>query len=74
LVWLLGPSGAGKSTVVSMLTGETRPTQGHALLHGQPSAGCHGVAHPVGLCLQDDTILDASPLSGVLVGKGGGRT
>ncbi|WP_336785610.1 ABC transporter ATP-binding protein [Paenibacillus sp. MMO-177] len=33
----LGPNGAGKSTIVKMLVGLTTPTEGKALLFGQPA-------------------------------------
>lgn len=36
VVGLLGANGAGKTTVIRMLLGLLRPTQGHALLNGGP--------------------------------------
>jgi sulfonate transport system ATP-binding protein len=38
-VCLLGPSGSGKTSIINVLAGLERPTQGEALLDGRPIAG-----------------------------------
>ncbi len=52
----LGPNGAGKSTTLRMITGLTRPDQGHATVLGRPFSKLGNPARVVG------TLLDASAM------------
>ncbi len=52
----LGPNGAGKSTTLRMITGLTRPDNGHATVAGVPFAGLPNPSRVVG------TLLDASAM------------
>jgi ABC-2 type transport system ATP-binding protein len=73
----LGPNGSGKSTTVKMLTGLLTPTEGEALIAGQPVA-VENVAlkHKIGVLTEDDalfralTIWEHLEMSGPLYGLG----
>lgn len=49
-VSIVGPSGIGKSTLLYLMAGFLKPSQGHVLLHGSPM---HGPAPSCGVVLQD---------------------
>jgi ABC-type transport system involved in cytochrome c biogenesis ATPase subunit len=73
----LGPNGSGKSTTVKMLTGLLTPTEGEALIAGEPVA-VENVAlkHKIGVLPEDDalfralTIWEHLEMSGPLYGLG----
>jgi len=77
----LGPNGSGKSTTVKMLTGLLAPTEGEALIAGEPVA-VENVAlkHKMGVLPEDDalfralTIWEHLELSGPLYGLSHGET
>lgn len=50
-VTLLGPSGCGKTTLLSIIAGLLKPTQGSVMLEGQPVSA---VKHEIGYMLQQD--------------------
>ncbi|MGV3653364.1 MAG: ABC transporter ATP-binding protein [Noviherbaspirillum sp.] len=52
---IVGPSGCGKSTLLSILSGLLEPTEGRALLDGEPIAGTNG---KVGFFLQKDHLFE----------------
>jgi ABC-2 type transport system ATP-binding protein len=56
----LGPNGSGKSTTVKMLTGLLTPTEGEALIAGEPVA-VENVAlkHKIGVLPEDDALFRA---------------
>ena len=55
---LLGVNGAGKTTTFRMLTGDTSPTLGHALIHGKSVQERGVVQRAVGYCPQVDALVD----------------
>ena len=60
---LLGVNGAGKTTTFKMLTGDTRPSYGDALVASHSiSTGMGQVRQKIGYCPQVDALLD--PLTG----------
>ncbi len=73
----LGPNGSGKSTTLKMLTGLLTPTEGEALIAGEPVA-VENVAlkHKIGVLPEDDalfralTIWEHLEMSGPLYGLG----
>ena len=73
----LGPNGSGKSTTVKMLTGLLTPTEGEALIAGEPVA-VENVAlkHKIGVLPEDDalfralTIWEHLEMSGPIYGLG----
>src|SRR5262245_5517421 len=77
----LGPNGSGKSTTVKMLTGLLTPTEGEALIAGEPVA-VENVAlkHKIGVLPEDDALFRALTLwehlemSGPLYGLSHGET
>jgi ABC-2 type transport system ATP-binding protein len=50
VVGLLGPNGAGKSSLMKLVTGLAQPTQGRALLFGQPAFLDEGARRKIGYC------------------------
>ncbi|HEX3783438.1 MAG TPA: ATP-binding cassette domain-containing protein [Pseudonocardiaceae bacterium] len=67
MVALVGPSGAGKSTVVRLLIGLDRPTEGEVRYDGQRLAGLDvaSVRGQLGVVLQGGRLLRASVLDNV---------
>lgn len=53
-VALVGASGVGKSTLLRILGGLLRPSQGKVLLNGAPS---HHSDHPIGIVFQRDNLM-----------------
>lgn len=56
---LAGPSGHGKSTLLRLLTGIYRPTQGEISYDGKPlrSWGVKNIRRQIGVVMQDDNLL-----------------
>ena len=59
---LLGPNGAGKSSLLRVLCGLTRPSQGSVRVLGQSPRGDPSLYRHIGLVPQQETLFD--PLSG----------
>ena len=55
---LLGVNGAGKTTTFRMLTGDTRPTLGDALILGRSVQERGVVERAIGYCPQVDALID----------------
>lgn len=51
---LLGPNGAGKSTFLWLLTGQLKPSQGEALVYGEPPWRNPALFRRVGFCPETD--------------------
>lgn len=73
LVFLAGPSGAGKSTVLKLIAGLEKPTNGAVLMNGQsisklPAGSLPYLRRKLGLILQDQGLLaDRSVLANVML-------
>lgn len=60
VVALVGPSGSGKSTLLDIIAGRLLPTEGEALLGGEPVAGPGRVGDP-DLLVLDEPFAGLSP-------------
>lgn len=55
---LLGSNGAGKSTMMNLITGMLRPSQGDVLVFGQPVWNNPKAMEEIGYCAQGDAFYD----------------
>jgi ABC-2 type transport system ATP-binding protein len=58
-IWgLLGPNGSGKSSLLSMASGQLRPTNGEILICGEAPFGNPEVLRRIGLCPEADSLYE----------------
>jgi ABC-type multidrug transport system fused ATPase/permease subunit len=62
---ICGASGAGKSTIIRLLTGEVRPTDGAVLVDGAPAPG----GRLVSVALQETLLLDDTIRANIAFGR-----
>lgn len=72
-VAIVGPSGCGKTTLVKLLLGLLKPTQGTIATGGQDIAklGPHNYRHMVGAVMQDDQLFAGSVAENIAFGEEG---
>jgi ABC-type multidrug transport system fused ATPase/permease subunit len=71
-VAIVGPSGAGKSTVVSLIAGLYRPSEGHLEADGVPydELDLDDLRHSIGIALQDPIVFSGTVLENIAYGRG----
>ncbi len=55
---LLGPNGAGKSSLMKLMTGQLRPSQGEITLFGEPIWNHYLLFHRLGFCPEQDSFYE----------------
>jgi len=55
---LLGPNGAGKSSLMKLITGQLKPSQGEITLFGERIWNNYGLLHRIGFCPEYDNFYE----------------
>jgi len=55
---LLGPNGAGKSSLMKLITGQLKPSQGTITLYGERIWNNHGLFRRLGFCPEQDSFYE----------------